>query len=162
MYRLKTLHSEHAQKIVTLEKKCFSKPWGLKECLAVFAQKHFTALGLWTENTQPPKNHAINAQYVHTPDLVAYISFYHVLDEMEILNIAVDPLFQRQGHGTYILGKALEKAKEMQLQRVVLDVRISNTAAIKLYEKFSFVQVGTRKKYYTDTMEDACIYTLAL
>ncbi len=162
MYILKKLYPEHAKALVSLEKKCFSKPWGLRECLAVFTQKHFSALGLWTKSTQNATLKETEPQYMHDAYLAAYISFYHVADEMEILNIAVDPVFQRQGLGTYVLGKALEKARKMYLQNAVLEVRVSNLAARKLYENFSFVEVGRRKKYYTDTLEDACIYTLAL
>ncbi len=93
--------------------------------------------------------------------LLAYIAFYHMFDEMEILNIAVAPFMRRQGLGSIVLAHALQSVKEKGLDKAFLEVRQGNAAARQLYEKFSFICVGKRKKYYSDTGEDACIYTLA-
>ncbi len=131
--------------LVALEQQCFSTPWGLEQYEAAFAQSSFVAFGLYQEN-----------------QLLAYVSLYHTLDEMEILNIAVAPQYRRQNLGYILLGKALEQGKGMGVERVVLEVRVGNIPARNLYEKLGFAQVGTRKKYYADTGEDACVYTLAL
>ncbi len=122
-------------------------PWSAKQCAAVFNQKHFFALGLEQETNQ---------------DLVAYISFYQVLDELEILNIAVLPQFRRQGLGEYLLTKTLQVAGKMGMNNAVLEVRTTNIAARALYERVGFECVGSRLKYYADTGEDALIYRLTL
>ncbi len=159
-YILKNLDLEHVPAVVALEEKCFSKPWRQEQCRAVFTQKHFFGLGLW-KNIDNYKV-VTPEQVLHQEYLASYISFYHVLDEMEILNIAVDPQFRQKGLGTYILGKSLEKAREKNIQKVFLEVRVGNAIARNLYEKFSFMEVGKRAKYYADTGEDACIYALDL
>ncbi len=151
--------------LLSLERKCFSKPWSHEQFLAVFKQSHFFALGLWKNISQDTENILdiyTSEQRVFEQYLVGYISFYHMLDEMEILNIAVDPQFRELGLGKYILGKTLEKTAEQGIHKVILEVRVGNVIARNLYEKFSFECVGKRLKYYTDTGEDACIYALDL
>ncbi len=170
---LQHIQHQHVAAWAALEKQCFSLPWSEEQCAAVLQQKHFTALGLWlnAENTSSStsKNAGIAkeqefcaplAKSAHT--LTAYVSFYHMFDEMEILNIAVDPQARRQGYGAFVLTAAVHFAKENAIEKIILEVREGNVAARCLYEKFSFHCVGIRRKYYTDTGEDACIYTLAL
>ncbi len=142
--------------LVALEQKCFSTPWGEEQYAAAFKQDSFVAYALYDQSC-PGEEHE-----GQKGTLMGYISLYHALDEMEILNIAVDPLYRRQGLGGYLLGKALHERKELGAHTAVLEVREGNEPARKLYEKLGFSQVGKRKKYYADTGEDACVYTLAL
>lgn len=95
-------------------------------------------------------------------DLLAYTSVYHTLDELEILNLAVRPEERRKGFGRRILGMALQVARKMGMQKVLLEVRVGNHAAIGLYQDSGFRQVGVRPCYYTDTGEDALIYVCLL
>ncbi len=170
---LQNIQHQHVAAWAALEKQCFSLPWSEEQCAAVLQQKHFTALGLWVNEENTSSNTSTIASIakeqvfcepfvksIHT--LTAYVSFYHMFDEMEILNIAVAPQARRQGYGAFVLAAALNFAKENSIEKVILEVREGNVAARCLYEKFSFHCVGIRRKYYTDTGEDACIYALAL
>lgn len=86
--------------------------------------------------------------------IVGYGGLYNTGD---ITNIAVLSEYRGQGLGNEIVCGLLDLAKEENLQTLFLEVRVSNVVAIKLYEKFGFKQIDTRKKYYKDG-EDALIY----
>lgn len=139
------LDAGHAQAMCSLEKRCFTLPWSEAQCRAAFAQPAFLALGLFRGEA-----------------LVAYVSVYHTTDELEILNLAVIPEERRQGHGRRILNAALRAARKMGMQRVLLEVRVGNAPAIRLYEACNFRREGVRPRYYTDTGEDALIYVCPL
>ncbi len=161
------LEVKHIHDLVTLEQACFSTPWGQEQYKAAFAQKSFVAFGLRLidENEsveQGPMASPCGEGGELSAPLVAYISLYHTLDEMEILNIAVSVQHRRCGYGEKILSAALQKAQTLGVVRILLEVRVGNVPARALYEKAGFVPVGLRKKYYADTGEDACIYELAL
>lgn len=89
--------------------------------------------------------------------LVGYIMFHNVIDESVIINLAVDPAFQRQGYGEAILKQTLEQLVSRGYKRFFLDVRASNTAAQNLYEKYGFRRLGLRKMYYSHPDEDAIL-----
>lgn len=90
-------------------------------------------------------------------EIVGYAFTWIVVDEMHIGDIAVKEDFQNQGVGTKVMESLLETAKERECTACWLEVRPSNNAARKLYERFGFVQVTLRKKYYSDNGEDALI-----
>ena len=86
-----------------------------------------------------------------------------VLDnEWEIENIVVAGPARRRGFGTRLLGEFLELARCRGAQAVFLEVRESNLAARRLYEKWAFVQSGRRKLYYREPEEDAIVFRLGL
>ena len=80
-----------------------------------------------------------------------------VLDEGDIGNIAVAPGFRRRGAGAALLKALLEEAERRQAAVVQLEVRESNLAARRLYEKNGFETVGKRKNYYEKPAEDAIL-----
>jgi ribosomal-protein-alanine N-acetyltransferase len=90
------------------------------------------------------------------------VSFHHVVDEMEILNIAVRPELRRRGLGARLLGLALGICAEMGVRLAALEVRTGNAPALALYARFGFVRVGLRRGYYADTGEDAVLMNLEL
>jgi [ribosomal protein S18]-alanine N-acetyltransferase len=69
----------------------------------------------------------------------------------------VHPDYQRQGLGQLLLYALLRDAKRRQLEWATLEVKPSNQAALSLYQKFGFTEVGRRRHYYKDTGEDASI-----
>lgn len=83
-----------------------------------------------------------------------------VLDEAYITNIAVNKEFRRQGVGEALLKEIINHCKNCRF--VSLEVRVSNSAAINLYEKSGFVSLGIRKNFYSHPTEDASIMTLFL
>lgn len=87
---------------------------------------------------------------------------WHVADELHILSVAVDPQARRRGIGRALLRSALEYAKHREIRLLLLEVRRSNRAAIRLYRAFSFTALGVRPNYYADTGEDAVEMVLTI
>jgi ribosomal-protein-alanine N-acetyltransferase len=89
--------------------------------------------------------------------IIAYICFRIITDEMHLLKIAVAPQWRRRGVASKLLGKCFALALEKGAGSVILEVRPSNKSAISLYHKLGFHLVEKRKNYYTETKEDALI-----
>ena len=87
--------------------------------------------------------------------IVGFCSFWRVLDELHINNLAVVPEYRRLGVASALLRRVLDEAARFGIRRTMLEVRQSNAPARQLYEKFGFVVAGTRSKYYTNPIEDA-------
>lgn len=94
--------------------------------------------------------------------VVAYIVTWTIYDEVHILNVAVHPDFRKTGLGEMLLRDCLEHSYLRGLKLAVLEVRTSNVGAIRLYEKLGFKTMRTRKKYYSDTGEDAYVMVLEM
>ena len=92
-----------------------------------------------------------------TGTIVGFCSFWRVLDELHINNLAVLPELRRQGIGTQLLEFALQKGAELGARRATLEVRRSNEIARHLYERLGFATSGIRRAYYTNPVEDALI-----
>ena len=88
---------------------------------------------------------------------VGFCSFWRVLDELHINNLAVLPEIRRQGVGTLLLEFVLEKGAELGARRATLEVRRSNEPARALYERFGFSVAGVRPAYYSKPVEDALV-----
>jgi ribosomal-protein-alanine N-acetyltransferase len=102
------------------------------------------------------------AQYlvVHAGDvIVAYAGMWLMVDEAHIITFAVHPLWRRQRIGERLLLALLDLAQDAGANEATLEVRLSNLAARRLYEKFGFRPVGLRPRYYSDNGEDALIMT---
>ena len=94
--------------------------------------------------------------------VVAYIVTWTIYDEVHILNVAVHPDFRKIGLGEMLMRDCLSFSSEHGLKLAILEVRVSNNSAIKLYEKIGFKTLRIRKKYYSDTGEDAYVMMFEL
>jgi ribosomal-protein-alanine N-acetyltransferase len=94
--------------------------------------------------------------------LCGYILYHKVLDEAVILNFAIDPDIQGNGHGDYLLKHSLDALAVEGCCHFYLDVRKSNEAAQKLYAKHGFLALGIRKQYYDHPTEDAIVMGMKL
>ena len=141
------MEKAHLPEIVRLEQTCFSHPWSLD--------------GLGQELANP---HAafFTAMLGSPPDVAGYLGMHHVLDEGYIANVAVFPNYRRQGVASALLRHLVEYARSQALSFLSLEVRMSNFAAISLYDAFGFEKVGKRPGFYQDPPEDAWIMTLYL
>jgi ribosomal-protein-alanine N-acetyltransferase len=88
---------------------------------------------------------------------VGFCSFWRVLDELHINNLAVLPDLRRAGIGSMLLAFVLQKGVELGAHRATLEVRRSNEAARLLYERFGFAVAGVRPGYYSKPVEDALV-----
>ena len=90
-------------------------------------------------------------------ELIAYCGTWRILEEAHITNIAVSPDYRRNHIGEALLKTIIDDCYKNMVKFITLEVRVSNTPAISLYEKYGFKSLGTRKGYYQDNNEDALI-----
>jgi ribosomal-protein-alanine N-acetyltransferase len=101
-------------------------------------------------------------------DADGYVAGYAILSvaaaEAHILNLCVAASMQRQGLGRQLLDRLLQLAQTLEVERMFLEVRPSNAAAIHLYESAGFIRMGLRKDYYraSNGREDALVLALEL
>lgn len=93
-----------------------------------------------------------------------YIICQMAVEECHLFNICVDKQSQRHGFGTILLNHLIILAREQGAKDIILEVRKSNQAALTMYKKYGFQQVGVRKEYYPSATgrEDAIIHRLEL
>ena len=123
-----------------MEKQCFSDPWSENSV----ASELNNPLSLWLVA-------------VDDGDLAGYVGSQTVMDETDMMNIAVDVRYRRQGVAQALVEALVERLKMAKSRCLTLEVRISNAPAIALYEKLGFEQVGKRPNYYRNPKEDAWI-----
>ena len=92
-------------------------------------------------------------------DVVGYGGLWLMVDEAHITTFAVLPAWRRRGIGARLLLALLDLAAELGATVATLEVRLSNAEARRLYERFGFMPVGVRPRYYSDNGEDALIMT---
>ncbi len=93
-------------------------------------------------------------------EVVAYGGVWLVIDEAHVTTIAVAEQHRRKGIGQRLMVELLQKAKKAGMVCSTLEVRASNDAAIRMYEKFGDSVAATRKGYYPDNREDAVVMWL--
>ena len=126
--------------IATIEKSSFSTPWSQNAI--------FESMDAGTYFCVAKLNDMI----------VGYMGLSAVVGEGYVTNVAVLPEYRRLGIGKKILEYVIDNFKN-ELEFISLEVRVSNTPAISLYEKFGFEKVGLRKRFYSNPCEDAIIMT---
>lgn len=94
--------------------------------------------------------------------VLAYLVCYFAADEGEIVSIACRPRARRQGLATELMAAFRKRASELGLSKIFLEVRRSNRAARKFYEKTGFVPVGRRPDFYRNPREDALLLRLTI
>jgi ribosomal-protein-alanine N-acetyltransferase len=131
--------------ILEIERISFTTPW--------------SELAFLNEMYDP---HSIAKVAVLKNNITGYICVKQISDEGHILNLAVHPDFRRHGIATVLVGEVLDELREKGCKYLYLEVRVSNLAARKFYERFGFKVVGVRRKYYTSPEEDAVVMMLVL
>ena len=90
-------------------------------------------------------------------EIIGYCGMYTAADEGEITNVAVKEEFRKHGVGSRILAYMIRQAADKGIAGIYLEVRSSNEVAQKLYRKYGFLAVGTRKNFYRKPDEDAIV-----
>ena len=93
-------------------------------------------------------------------DVVGYVILLTDEDIGHLTNLAVDIKYHRKSIAKKLLSFILDLANNMKLARLVLEVRVSNHPAIKLYESFGFIPLVVQKDYYTDPVEDSLVMAM--
>lgn len=93
-------------------------------------------------------------------EVIGFVGIMVIIDEVELLYIAVDELYRNASIGQHLLDLAIEKAKEKQGKRILLEVRKQNEKAKRFYIRNKFTVLSERKGYYTNPDDDAVIMEL--
>ena len=137
---LEKMHPSHVAQIAELEKICFSDPWSERSIASELDNK----LAFWLVATEGER-------------VAGYIGSQTVMDETDMMNVAVHPDFRRRGIAEVLVNGLVEELKNKGSHCLTLEVRASNAPAIALYEKLGFSEIGRRKNYYRNPREDALI-----
>lgn len=137
---IRNMKPEDVPQVAELESQTFSQPWSAKGFQDSLKLSNTIFLA------------ACNGQ-----EVVGYAGMYLSVDEGEIVNVAVAQKMRRKGIGDALLDEMAECAAQKGVQRIVLEVRVSNEPAIRLYEKHGYVRCGVRKGFYELPKEDAYI-----
>jgi [ribosomal protein S18]-alanine N-acetyltransferase len=103
---------------------------------------------------EPPPTPALEAEL---RSIIGYAGLWLMTDEAHITTIAVDPDFQGNGIGELLLVALIDRAKQIGARWLTLEVRVTNDVAQRLYEKYTFKEMGIRRRYYSDNGEDALV-----
>ncbi len=101
----------------------------------------------------------VNRPKLPSDYIAGFAGLWFVLDEAHVVIIALREADRRKGIGEFLLISAVEQSVVNDSRVVTLEVRESNTPAIKLYRKYGFQEVGLRRRYYSDNGENAVIMT---
>jgi len=120
------------------------------------------AAGHWAYCIRPQVDQMVKGSYLDPAVLWAYCILFPAVDELHLLNITVSPHLRKLGLGQRMMAAIEGVAAQQKMPRIILEVRPSNTAAITLYNKLGYEEIGVRKNYYpanpeTGSREDALV-----
>ena len=132
---------KHVAQVAELEKICFgSAAWSEKSV----ASELENPLSLWLVAVEDEK-------------VLGYVGSQTVIDETDMMNVAVHPDYRKQGIARELIAQLVESLKLRQSHSLTLEVRASNEPAKNLYKMLDFEEIGIRKNYYRNPKEDALI-----
>ena len=143
------MKAEHLPEVLEIERESFYAPWSKKAFLNEINQNKLSIMLVARAKDQEVFS-----------GILGYACIWSVIDEFHITNVAVMPEFRGKGIGEQLIGFIVTLAKEKGVNILTLEVRQSNYGAIRLYCKTGFMPVRIRKRYYSDTDEDAMVMEL--
>lgn len=140
-YRIIPMTAEHVAGIKKVDDSCFESPWSLK--------------AFESELENPIAFYFVA---VKDDEVIGYCGYWWTFGEAQITNVAVSPEYRQKGIASALMDEMTNHCREMDVFSITLEVRVSNNAAISMYEKYGFERVGLRPKYYNNK-EDALLMT---
>ena len=139
---LRRLELRDLKAIEMIERESYPTPWSRSMFAGELAKPSSLSLGAFDPETN---------------ELLGYLIISRYVDAWHVMNVAVAPSRRRQGIASMLLQRLFELTSGRSRRGYTLEVRVSNTGAIKLYERLGFRPRGVRRGYYTDNREDALI-----
>jgi ribosomal-protein-alanine N-acetyltransferase len=130
------------EEVAALEAASFTNPWTRE------------ALARELRNTAAVRLYVMRGALGRT---VAFCACWFIADELHINPLAVEAAARRRGLATRLMEWVFDEAVASGARRATLEVRRSNEAALRLYERLGFVVTGIRRRYYTEPDEDALV-----
>ena len=144
MVTIERMLREHLPEVATIEGMSFSMPWSA-ESLELMLTDRASALVALEDGR-----------------VLGYVGMMCVLDEGQIINVAVHPDARRRGVGRSLMQAAEAYAKERGIVFLSLEVRESNIAARSMYSSLGWEEQGIRKGFYSHPVENACVMTKSI
>lgn len=138
--KFRPMEERDLKQVCEIENRIFSRPWKESDFRASVNNKEHLYVVAEEEN-----------------EIAGYCGLWMVAGEGQINNVAVREDFRKKGVGYDMLHYLIELGREKELDAFTLEVRVSNEAAIHLYEKLGFHSAGIRKGFYDRPREDANI-----
>ena len=139
-YKVVRFSEEHLDAAARIESETFSEPWS-RDAMRLLCTDDYPSLAL------------VSSEH----DTVGYIGCAMVLDELQIINVAVSSELRGKGLGSLLMQGFEKHCEALGIAFVSLEVRETNTAAISLYKKFGYEITGKRKRFYKAPVEDALV-----
>ena len=138
---IEPMQSDHLSSVLEIEQVSFPTPWSKRAYMGELTRNNFAHyfVGTWDGA------------------VVGYIGLWIMVDEAHITTIAVAQGFRGRRLAQQLIEFAEAYSRVWGAEKMVLEVRVSNISAIRLYKRLGFRQIGVRKKYYSDTQEDAIV-----
>jgi ribosomal-protein-alanine N-acetyltransferase len=186
-FRIEPMRIEHIPVVSAIERRCFTQPWPQnayrREIQSNRMAHYFVARLLEADEAEPPAeqrrptpgpegglfgrlSRLLRGPLEPAPSpaleaelrsIIGYAGLWLMTDEAHITTIAVDPDFQGNGIGELLVVALIDRARQIGARWLTLEVRVSNDVAQKLYEKYTFKEMGIRRRYYSDNGEDALV-----
>jgi ribosomal-protein-alanine N-acetyltransferase len=141
---LRALALSDLRAIEEIERRSYPTPWSRSMFAGELAKPSSICLGAFDLDGDSGK-------------LVGYLIVSRYVDAWHVMNVAVDPAHRGRGLATMLLERLFELTADDVRRGYTLEVRVSNSTAIGLYERLGFQARGIRRGYYTDNREDALI-----
>lgn len=133
----------------------------LKDIPGIMVVEHDAFTLPWTEDAfrnELTMNHFAHYMVLeYEGRIIGYAGMWTIVDEAHITNIALLSAYRGRKWGERLLSELMKTAAFMGMERMTLEVRVSNEVAQQLYRKKGFKPAGIRKGYYSDNQEDALI-----
>jgi len=166
LIRIALATEENISQVFEIEKEAISPPWSFDSLLdEVSRDDSFFIVaieGALEGVLEEPSDRTLEETQKSGPSLLGFAILRQVGDDGELLRIAAHKSARRSGVGDLLMGAVFDFAKNNKLLSVFLEVRCSNTAAIRLYEKHGFSALRTRKDYYDNPVENAIVFAKEL
>ena len=150
-FEVMPMREDDLDQVLLIEASSFSSPWTEE----MFRYELLKSAFSWCLVAKPKEEKEKSG--IHSGSVLGYICLWVIGDEMQIANVAVHPSWRRKGIGKALLSHALKLGNSHGAKMAVLEVRVSNTGAQRLYRSFGFQVAGIRKGYYQFPPEDALV-----
>lgn len=143
---IRKMKAEDIRDVMEIENVCFTSRWNEEMFLYEIEENEFGSFFVYCVDHK----------------VVGFIDFWITFETCQLANLAVHPAYQKQGYARQMMDKMVEYAEKAGCENIMLEVRVSNTPARKLYESYDFIEMNVRKGYYNDNGEDAIVMCKAL
>ena len=141
--------------VVAIDEQSFNPPWSVRSYHYEISESSYSHMVVLVQDAEASNGWRRWFQRQVPQVVLAYGGLWCIEDEGHISTIASHPDHRGCGYGEIMLAAMIQRAITLKASYVVLEVRVSNEVAQKLYRKYDFVTVATKRNYYRSDHEDA-------